>query len=175
MNFREIGLHQFKNNDEACYYFERPAGNILIYADKADYLDENILKLRGGLFKQFVESPEIVTEFQKKVFDKFGASAVYVNSDCPENSSNIRYECFGKDYIDSNISLSMSECGGHILELSQRGKKVAIFGKDFFLERSGDVLFEDNYVETDVLAPYETGDFDLLLFSKFEDDNYLEV
>lgn len=134
-----IMLHLLRGPKNACYFLERPWGNLVIYeVPHLSDSDWEHLKGRGGVFRQFLLDPANSSEMAKKLFDRFGASVVTPHP--AEFTPAFPVEQIGVDFVDPGIQL-LHSLGIMALEVIIKDKRYVFTDRQLSLIQ-GELIHE---------------------------------
>jgi hypothetical protein len=154
------------------YFVERKFGNLLLFADKLETLDYDFYKSRGGVYLQYIEDLQQLSQVHTEIFNKLGATAVSVQkfSEEPEPLA-VREYCGG---LDKEIKIFPFQ-GASIASFDQLGKKVWILGNQFYFSRQEKIFLNTEDITDDLLDQAEAKDVSLVLCSWHEANSVLEL
>ncbi len=167
-----FGVHQFiHSTGRASYFVERPFGNILVFSDDIEQVDHDFVKAKGGLFRQYFESPEGVNSLNRQLFRIYGAKAVGCWSQEAFDHA-IVLERFGIDFSDPSIKFK-TQGEAKYLVISQKSKKMAVMGSSFDLKATGEIMVLGHEQTDNILTKLKNDSVDIVFFSSFEKENSL--
>lgn len=169
-----LGIHQIKNyNGHSSFFVQRSYGNYLIFGDGLQGVDYELLKSKGGVYRQFFTSLDHVTEANAQLFKKFGAAGVGY---FPENSFNERIplEIFKKDFCDHQIKFISNEqdC---FMTLKQNDKKMMFMGGLYRKTLSGRIFKQGEDRTEQVYKLFKERGIHLALFQRHEGEALLDI
>lgn len=169
-----LGIHQFKINDHQCSYFiERMFGNYLIFSDYIRETNYDFLKSKGGLYKQFMESPTHIDEIHGKIFDKYGAYAV---GDFLKEifHAKLPVERYGIDYVDPDLRY-ISQGSAKKIFLTQMNKPIMILGSEFYLSSDDKIFLNNTDITEKLTQEIIQKKIEFTLFTRFECSSHLTL
>lgn len=170
-----LGLHKINISENQCSYFvKRPFGNYLLFADSLKTLTKSQMELiesYGGISKLTLESSQNINKAHGQIFSRYGASAIcdiQIESFHPD----IKIERL-KDFRDPALTF-VYKGQKKLVIFEQKGKKILIAGKEFYLAKDKSVNFQGLDHMTFLMNLKEAHKIDLIYFTHFEDLSVLQ-
>lgn len=169
-----IGIHRLENIDSSFSYFlERPFGNIIIYADEVHHVYSDLITSKGGLAHMFFSHCKKATQTHQKYFSLYGSDGVAID-ETKNQEDTIPIRIFGQNYTDPQITKRVYK-DNHVLEISQKGKKLTILNKDFHLTASKEIILEQKDITADLYLFLKQYKIDNIYFTNTFKQSFVNI
>ncbi len=169
-----LGIHKLTISDHQCSYFiERPFGNYLIFSDKLENIQSDFFRSKGGIYKQFIENVDELQPTQAKLFQEFGSYGVGL-FEGEKFHEYLPLESYGATYADPLVKF-VEQDHGKLVYFAQKNSRVIIFGKDFYLTESGEILLHRKALNDYFVKTIQLYQPHFLFFTSFADSSHLKL